>query len=244
MARIRTIKPDFFKHEELYQAEQDSGMPLRVAYAGLWTAADRSGRFRWRPRQLKLDCLPYDEIDFSRVLDALATRGFIVKYALQGEEYGYIPSWDKHQIINNREKGSDLPEPNENNILTRSPRVDDACPTPAKGKGKEGEGKGKGTEVRADARDAEFGFLGAVVRLKVKDFAQWQSAYSNLDLKAELVARDAWLAGEATEEDRRKWFITTSKYLANRNAEAKARGSGGLSAIDRSCPPEIYRGVL
>jgi hypothetical protein len=147
MARIRTIKPGFFRHEGLFDAEREDGLPLRLAFAGLWTAADREGRFRWKPRELKLDCLPHDEVDFARVLDALATRGFIVKYEAEGKEYGYIPSWHDHQIINNREKDSDLPEPNETNTLTRAPRVTDACATPLKsaqgeGKGREQEGKG------------------------------------------------------------------------------------------------------
>lgn len=73
MARIRTIKPEFFRHAGLFDLEQETGLPLRVAFAGLWTAADREGRFAWKPRELKLDCLPFDLVDFSRVLDALST---------------------------------------------------------------------------------------------------------------------------------------------------------------------------
>lgn len=150
MARIRTIKPDFFRHEGLYAAEKETGLPLRVAFAGLWTASDREGRFEWRPKQLKLDCLPYDEVDFSRVLDALATRGFVVKYASEGEEFGFIPSWRKHQVVNNRESESKIPNPNENNKLpTREPRVEDAsltrqCNYTGEGEG-EGEGNGRST---------------------------------------------------------------------------------------------------
>lgn len=145
MARIRTIKPDFFRHAGLYDAEQATGLPLRVAFAGLWTAADREGRFEWKPRELKLDCLPFDEVDFSRVLDALATRGFIEKYACDGREFGFIPSWRLHQVINNRETASNIPKPNENNkIPTREPRVNDACVTRLCNYQGEGEGKGKG----------------------------------------------------------------------------------------------------
>ena len=144
MARIRTIKPEFFRHETLYDAERETGLPLRVAFVGLWTAADREGRFQWKIRQLKLDCLPYDEVDFSRVLDALTTRDFIIRYAVDGREYGCIPSWNQHQVINNRERPSSIPEPNEINTLTRASRVDDACPTAlcnalGEGKGREGE---------------------------------------------------------------------------------------------------------
>jgi hypothetical protein len=146
MARIRTIKPSFFRHEAIFEAEQETGLPLRLAFVGLWTAADRDGRFRWQPRALKLDCLPYDNVDFSRVLDALASRGLIVRYEVDGTEYGYIPSWHKHQVINNREMASDLPDPNETNTLTREPRVTVATPTPLVHTQGEGNMEGKGKE--------------------------------------------------------------------------------------------------
>ena len=83
MGRIRTIKPEFFLHYDLWLAESETGLPLRVFFAGLWTAADREGRFRWRPQQLKVKILPYDEVDISRVLDACVTRGFVVKYSVR-----------------------------------------------------------------------------------------------------------------------------------------------------------------
>lgn len=142
MARIRTIKPEFFKHYELWQAEVETGLPLRVAFAGLWCVADREGRFRWLPPQIKIDVLPYDDIDFSRVLDALATRGFVVKYAVNGREYGVIPGFSRHQVVNNRERKSELPEPNKNNILSGDARDDDASPTrePRVQQGREGKG--------------------------------------------------------------------------------------------------------
>jgi hypothetical protein len=111
MARIRTVKPELFRHEELFEAEIDTGLPLRLSFIALFTACDREGRFKWRPRQLKLDCLPYDEIDFSRVLDALLTCGFIVQYEVDGVIYGCIPSFTTHQIINNRESESIFPPP-------------------------------------------------------------------------------------------------------------------------------------
>lgn len=149
MARIRTIKPEFFRHEALFEAEQADNLPLRLAFIGLWTAADKEGRFKWQPRALKLDCLPYDSCDFSRVLDALVTRGFIQKYEYEGQFYGVIPSWKSHQVINNRETESILPNPHESTILTREARVDDASGTrlehaQGEGKGREGEGEGKG----------------------------------------------------------------------------------------------------
>jgi hypothetical protein len=145
----------------LYEAEVESGLPLRIAFAGLWTAADREGRFKWEPRELKLDCLPYDEVDFSRVLHALATRGFILFYEVEGRQYGSIPTFKTHQVVNNREQASTLPAPNENNALTRAPRVVDACPTPlvqdqGEGKGREQEGKEKDAPQEAPSEEVDL----------------------------------------------------------------------------------------
>ena len=128
--RIRTIKPEFFLHDGLYELETETGFPIRIAFAGLWCVADREGRFKWEPRRIGVQVLPYDGIDFSRVLDALTTRGFIVKYSEEGVEYGFIPTFGKHQVVNNRERESVLPIPTGVSICDASPtrqsRVDHA----------------------------------------------------------------------------------------------------------------------
>jgi hypothetical protein len=139
MARIRTVKPEFFRHYGLYQAEKETRLPLRVAFAGLWTAADREGRFRWDPPNLKLDCLPYDEIDFSKVLEALRIKEFVVRYQVGDGTYGYIPSWKRHQVINQREAQSVIPEP-------EAPAGADTCmhvQVSGERKGREGEMEGR-----------------------------------------------------------------------------------------------------
>ena len=182
MARIRTIKPCFFRHEGLYDAEKAHGLPLRLAFAGLWTAADREGRFAWKPRELKLDCLPHDDVDFSRVLDALATRGFIVKYSIEEKLYGFIPSWHEHQVINNRESASRIPQPNETSVLTRAPRVSNVCPTPlvqAQGEGKGKEGKGKEGDIDAWASSGVACAPPAVIVGNL--FLQFWKAYPSRD---------------------------------------------------------------
>ena len=137
MARIRTVKPEFFRHIGLYKAEKESKLPLRVAFAGLWTAADREGRFRWVPEELKLDCLPHDTVDFSRVLDCLENHGFIIRYENAGRMYGYIPSWADHQRINAHEAKSMCPSPDDDESQCTTMHMH------ARGEGKGREGKGR-----------------------------------------------------------------------------------------------------
>lgn len=157
MARIRTVKPEFFQHEALFDAEKNSSLPLRIAFAGLWTVADKCGRFEWRPRQLKLNVLPYDELDFAEVLSALEKYNFLIRYEVDGKEYGCIPSWEKHQHINVREPDSTIPAPDfESDTAGKTPDEDGTCtgsvPAEAAGKGREGKGTGKGKE-ESHARD-------------------------------------------------------------------------------------------
>lgn len=132
MPRIRTVKPEFFKHEELYQAEIEEKLPLRIAFVGLWCICDREGRFKWRPNQIKLDVLPYDKVDFERVLNALCSRGFVEQYTADDELFGYIPTFLFHQVINNRESESHIPSPFDASS-TRDPHG----LSKIKGKGKE-----------------------------------------------------------------------------------------------------------
>lgn len=109
MSRIRTVKPELFKHEGLFAAEAATKLPLRLAFIGLFTCCDKKGCFKWRPLRLKVDILPYDEVDADQIFDALLKHGFIKKYQYQGEWYGYIPTWSKHQCVNHREATSDIP---------------------------------------------------------------------------------------------------------------------------------------
>jgi hypothetical protein len=119
---LRTVAPEYFLDEALFEAEEKRGLPLRLALVALWTCADREGRFGWTPRTLKLQCLPHDQLDFGAVLGALEVSGHVCSYTVRGTKYGYIVNWKHQQVINNRERPSELPAPGH--------RVDDASATP------------------------------------------------------------------------------------------------------------------
>jgi len=119
MARRRFLSPEFFTHGDLYDAELGCGLPLRLAFSGLWTQADRRGVFAWKPRELKLAVLPYDPVDFATVLQALEQAGFIRRYESGGRQYGLIPSLGRWQSFHRDERPSDAPAP-----------PDDLPPTP------------------------------------------------------------------------------------------------------------------
>lgn len=112
MARIRTIKPEFFRHEVLQDLEiSNPGKYPMMVFEGLWAIADREGRFEWRPRRIKLDVLPFLPFEMADTLAILENAGFIQRYEHDGDEYGVICSWDRHQIVSRDEPPSEIPAP-------------------------------------------------------------------------------------------------------------------------------------
>jgi hypothetical protein len=69
-----------------------------------------------------------------------------------------------------------------------------------------------------------YAFEGDIIKLRKRTFDDWVKAYPNLDLRAELTARDAWLGSpKAKPSDRENWFPSTSQHLANRNRDARVK---------------------
>lgn len=138
--RIRTIKPEIFQDERLWDLTVSTGLPLLQGFAGLWCFSDREGRFEWRPRALKNGILPYWDGDFARVLDALERARFILRYQANSQPFGVVRTFLEHQVINQREAQSVLPAPpTETHVHAHG-----------EGNGKEGNGKeGSESDTRA-----------------------------------------------------------------------------------------------
>lgn len=131
MSRSRIVKPEFFKHSGLYEAEVESGLPLRLAFEGLWTVADREGRFRWKPLELKIEVLPYDPVNFADILSALEQHKFIRRYVVEGKEYADIPSFKEHQHFHHKEAASRIPSHPCPGLAPVEPRTDPTASTSA-----------------------------------------------------------------------------------------------------------------
>jgi hypothetical protein len=157
--RIRTVKPEFFMHAELSDIERISNVPIRLAFIGLWCACDREGRFKWDARRLGVQILPYDNIDFEIILDILHENSFIEKYEVDGKTYGCVPSFHRHQVINNREQESYLPSYHQPDLfssdLTRVNTGETTRADACSGEGKERK-EGKGKDSRVTAVDLPF----------------------------------------------------------------------------------------
>jgi len=232
MARIRTVKPELAAHEGMFDLEEETGLPVRFAWVMLFTVADREGRFPWRPRTIKAQTLPHDNLDFSRVLDAWLTRGFVMKYRVGDDWFGCIPTFTKHQVINNRESASDLPSIDDADEViaskhkghdacaTRAPREDDACLT--REVHAQAEGRKEGKESTRDKHAQQFDEL-------------WKSWPEDMGEKGNRKrALDQWLrlkpAPEHAEEIRAS---LEQQVLTKRELRAQGQFAANFQHVER-----------
>lgn len=109
MARTRQIKPGFFKNEKL--AELDP--VCRLIFIGLWGLADREGRLEYRPKRIKAEVLPYDDLTctvLASYLHQLSTAEVLDLYGYENKlDFIQITNFTKHQHCHKDEQPSKLP---------------------------------------------------------------------------------------------------------------------------------------
>lgn len=108
--RIRTIKPELFEDEQLGRMRRD----VRLCFIALITMADDEGRFRAHPSLVRSRRFPYDLDLTDREVDGwlfeLEAADRIERYEVEGQIYGRVVNFRKHQKIN-RPAPSRLPAP-------------------------------------------------------------------------------------------------------------------------------------
>ena len=157
MARIRTIKPQFWLNEELGTIPRDA----RLLYIGLWNISDDRGVFLWRPAQIKIQLFPYDQdltaSDVEKWLNNLVEIKHLYKFQEDGKWFGYCPNFQIHQDIKNPSKWT---HSKTTPVLPQSY----GTTTPALLLGKEERVIGKELEVKSKELDSD-GDLAKVIKV-------------------------------------------------------------------------------
>lgn len=107
MPRTRSLRPGFFKNDLLAELPFEA----RLLFAGLWTLADKKGRLEDRPKKIKMEIFPADDVDTNGLLGQLADKKFITRYQVNGESYLQINKFLDHQHPHPNEPESVIPEP-------------------------------------------------------------------------------------------------------------------------------------
>jgi hypothetical protein len=233
MARARIIKPAFFKNDVLAECDPMA----RLLFIGLWTLADRDGRIECRPVRLKAEIFPYENCDIDDLIGQLQSRGFVSVYESNAINVLQITKFCEHQRCHPQEKGSGLPEPDENsktivfpgkNALpeknTAKSEQDTTEPekklancafnplilqssNPSNAQSKPTKRRSCSEPKDAITWDIENGWQG----ITDADRQEWATAYPAADLTVELAKATQWLKAnpkKAKKSNWRRWLTT------------------------------------
>lgn len=147
MAKIRTIKPEFWEDEKLSTVSLQS----RLLFIGCWNFADDFGVLPSSVKWLRIKLFPYDSLrdnDVQQWVDSLVKNRMLVPFAYSEKGYYVIRRFRSHQIIDTRYEKSTVPKDviqefliKIENETTQLPQCDHNVLTPM-----EGEGKGSGKD--------------------------------------------------------------------------------------------------
>jgi hypothetical protein len=149
MARIRTIKPDFWTDEKIVELSFEA----RLFFIGSWNFADDNGNLQRSAKKLKMQIFPADAIDCEPLIQSLMAHGLFREYEVNGETFIHIKGFKAHQVINRPSK-TGLPVPESGSTPTP---LTECSLTEGKGVGREGNGKerkGVKTDVGGTPREA------------------------------------------------------------------------------------------
>ncbi|MFI0484863.1 hypothetical protein [Actinomadura sp. 9N215] len=114
MARIRSIKPEFWDDRKLARS---TSRDARLLYIGLWNQADEHGRCNGDLAWIKGRVFPYESDlgadECARLLDELARGAWVQKYTVNGDPFLFLPRLAKHQRLESEKVPSRLPGPDE-----------------------------------------------------------------------------------------------------------------------------------
>lgn len=220
MARIRTIKPEFFTSEDIV-----SLTPLaRLFYVSLWCEADREGRFEWKPKTFKLRYLPGDNCDVVDLAQELIDAQLVLLYEVDGKTYAEIPSFIKHQVINNRESESTIPARVGHASTTRKSGV------LAEGKGRKGK-EGDSTEPQCDSLPPASPPVVSIPLVDKTEFGvtqdmvdEWSTTFPAVDVTAALLRMRTWCNANPSQ---RKTARGVQAFIVRWLGKEQDSGRGG-----------------
>jgi len=173
VARIRTIKPEFWTDERIGEVS----VSARLLLIGSLNFADDEGGLERSSKQLKAQIFPYDSIDCEPLVLELLRVGLFIEYEVADRKYLHIKGFSKHQKVENKAKPR-IPV-YDPSVKTIQP-ITESSPSPhreigeeklsLRDQGREGIKEGKGSKEQG-ARERAL----AVPGLDLKAWEEWQA---------------------------------------------------------------------
>lgn len=97
MARIRTIKPEFWTSEQVVECSTSA----RLLFIGMWNFVDDAGRMPASVMRLKMQVFPGDgftKSDMDALMGELIDAGLVEQYETEGVAYWQVTGWHHQKI--------------------------------------------------------------------------------------------------------------------------------------------------
>ncbi len=98
MARIRSVKPEYWTSEQIMNMSRDA----RLLFIGLWTFCDDNGIHPASALSLKAEVLPGDTLTADQVMafvDEMIEQGLVEEYEAGNRAFWRVTGWRRHQRI-------------------------------------------------------------------------------------------------------------------------------------------------
>lgn len=120
MARIRSIKPQFWTSEQIAECSPNA----RLTFIGMWNFCDDYGVHPASPARLKMEVFPADAFtkeDISGWMQELISQGLVAEYESGNAFYWLVTGWSKHQKIDSPTGQYPMPDGNIGAKIRRIP---------------------------------------------------------------------------------------------------------------------------
>jgi hypothetical protein len=240
MARIRTIKPEFWTSEQIVECSTNA----RLLFIGIWNFADDGGVIPDSWKRLKMQVFPgddFNETNMKSLIDELVSQRLLMRFYHENNAYLQVKGWHHQKIERPNYK---FPQPDENtkfddHSTTDRRQIGEQSPPEGNGrewKGEEGSGKEMSAQSsgRSDSPYTEdferfWGVYPSTRKTKKGDaFKSWRKAIKlespeYLILKAAeyaasevgrgmyAVMPSVWLNGRCWEDAAETWNPSTKK---------------------------------
>jgi hypothetical protein len=216
MARIRTIKPDFWTDEKL----TDCSLSARLLFIGTWNFADDAGNLDRSHKQIKARVFPLDNVDCEPLLLELITQGLLIEYAVEGKQYLHIKGFEKHQLINRPSKPT-------------CPSYEDSVSAHAGRKGRKGKEGNSGTKEKPEYSEDFLKFWDAYPNKssKAKANESWLKIKPSIE---QVLSTLSWQVKTSKWLEKNGEFIPMASTYINQQRwlDEKSSGNGAASGND------------
>lgn len=232
MARIRTIKPEFWRNEALSELPEGTHMLA----AALLNYADDEGYFNANPKLIQGELFPLRDLSVTihGALTELSRAGYLrLGTGDDGRRYGHIIKFLEHQVIN-RPKASKVKGLSivwEASVIDHGSISDPSRPEWNREQGKE-------LEKEHESTDAYKGrFVKRVTEKSMQELQAMCPLMTRSDILKELSRCDAYYS----EQDKppKSWWFTTTAWMERSNNRLSAKSERYSTKTDPA-----YRGVL